>query len=617
MSGPVWQQASIKKFANELSKEIKVELKPQDVNRRLNTHILEVRIFQGKYAGVIAKEPSSTKKIFDYRSLEWENGRWLNAGNDRFESLEKARRHFSKMCGMFVPRPKRPKITDSETYLKPFVQFLKDNAEEPKTFVMKVLTQYKIVIIGETHHRPVYWSFNSSLIADTDFPKYVGTIYLELPSNNQDLINKFLDSDKCDKKLVIEMLRNNLWMGWPDQPILDFFATVWKINQNLSSDKKLRIILVDMQRPWEKIYKREDWRQYDVDRDEYMANNILRDIQDNPIDKRNRLFIVGVGHTALDFDLSLFEDYPLKTAGWHLKEKLGAKNVYSIMQHRCVMTNMGRVDGRLCLGLFDSSFEKLENRPLAFTLEKGPFGEQMYDGQPDIQVWSKYRDGFNGYLYLGCLEDEIFSPLIPDFYTDDFVEELERRHRLMFGKGWAESYGIKESNVESFVNWMSGTRGSWGRPRKWRNELGPIDAWKYGDDWETEIQNTKHKSALEYSEAIKSNAKKLFDAIRNADYESHQSGYDWQHFLQPVNVDYEVHHDFPGWVQWICKTFKDNPIESVQFGEVSINQNNLPTISYKIVLHDGQELTGDLPFRYIPKQDNWMGVQGLDWHLRN
>jgi hypothetical protein len=276
---------------------------------------------------------------------------------------------------------------------------------------------------------------------------------------------------------------------------------------------------------------------------------------------------------------------------------------------------MGRVDGRLCLGLFDSAFAALDNKPMAFTLDVGPFGKEQYDADPDQPVQCNYRDGFSAYLYLGPLEDEIFSPLIDGFYTDEFVKELERRHSLMFDKGWAATYEIKELNAKSFISWMSGKGGSWGRSR-WQNKLGPIDAWKFGDNWEEEYRKEKHKYALEHPEVIKAVAKELFDAVQNADYEHHSDGSDWGNFLSETpNVDYQVHHHFDNWVQWVCKTFSENPIESVDLGEVSKGPNGLPTISYVVSLRDGRELKGLLPFRYMPKQEIWMGIEGIDWHI--
>lgn len=602
-----WRRVTVKRLAKRFPKKPeKRKISKKVANEFLNANIIEVSAFRGKYAGVVAKVPLLFKTIFDYRSFEFEGGKWKNAGNSSFGSIEDSRLHFRKLCSRRIKRPKRPAVDDPVAHLKQFVSFLRTDGQNPMTFALSALAENKILIIGEIHHRPLYWAFNSSLASNEKFPKLAGTIYLELPSDKQKLVDKFLAGDKCDEELIIDVLRSFFWNGWPDQAMLDFFTTVWKTNQNLKPKDRLRIVLVDMERPWKKIKKRKDWRRYNVDRDKYMADNILKDIEKHPGEKRNSLFLVGVGHTALNFNISYFGDIPQKTAGWYLRQALG-EDVYAIMQHRCVMTNNGRVDGRLQLGLFDSAFEEYGKQPIAFSLEKGPFGELMYDGEPDRQVWSKFKDGFNGYLYLGPLENEIFSPLIDGFYTDEFEKELDRRVQLMYNKSLKERLGKK-----NIVDWMSG---SWGKPRKWRTELGPIDAWKSGDEWKDDYRKKNHELALKNSEVIKDAAKQLIDDIRNTDYEYHRSGIDWQNFLTG-NVSYQVNRNFPGWVQWICKTFKDNPIKSVKFGNVFSNRKELPTIPYTITLQDGSKLTGNLPFKYMPKEEGWMGIEGIDWHLK-
>jgi len=215
---------------------------------------------------------------------------------------------------------------------------------------------------------------------------------------------------------------------------------------------------------------------------------------------------------------------------------------------------------------------------------------------------SLYRDGYSAYLFLGSLEYEIFSPLIAGFYTDEFVKEIERRYLLVFGKSWSETYN-REPNAESFIAWMT----SWGRPRKWRRFLGPMNAWQYGDDWERLIQEKQHKFALNQPEEIVKSAEKLFDAIRNADY-------DKPYMVR--QLDYTAARWADEWAEWICKTFRDNPVMSVELGEVFRGENSLPTVPYKLTLKDGKLLEGNLPFRYEPLSEHWQPRVGLDWHLR-
>jgi hypothetical protein len=440
-----WRRISTAKTANRLpfADAQTVEVKPELAKMWLDARIIEVRIFQQHHAMVIAEvKPQGKPSFFDGRIVNLENGKWLDAGQSVYKSVDQARSTFAGSCAEYVEKPVRPKIDDPDAYLQPFVDFLENNAQAPKAFVMSALAKHKVVIMGEIHHRPRYWAFNSSLVTDPDFAEHVGVIYMELPSNDQDLVNEFLAGPDCNTVPVVRILRDNLWMGWPDQPMLDFFVKVWMVNQNLPAGQKIRIVLVDMQRPWGKIQQRNDWAQYElVNRDRQMADNILADFRQHSQDKRNAFFIVGCGHTMLNF--KYFEGSPVTSAGWYLRNDLGPDKVYAIFQHGCVMTNWGRVDGRLCLGLFESAFARLGNKPMAFTLEDGPFGVQSFDACPDRPVNSTYRDGYNAYLYLGPLETEIFSPLIAGFYSDQFVKELDRRYRVMYGKSLVEGVACR------------------------------------------------------------------------------------------------------------------------------------------------------------------------------
>jgi len=597
---------------------------PEKAQMWLNARIVEVRVYKDTVAMVITELLDPSK--FDMRYVGRENDRWLNRGHDgAVDSLEEARQVFASKCARFVPsdEPRRGRVDDLEAHLKRFTQFLKrhvltDKVQDPKLFVLDALANHKVVIMGEIHHRPRYWAFNASLVEDARFAETVGTIYMELPSNDQALVDQFLAAEELDTMPVIEMLRDMLWMGWPDQPMLDFFVTVWKVNQGLPPGLRLRIVPVDMERPWEKIRERKDWAKYDVDRDRYMAENVVRDMSEHPEETRNALFIVGVGHTMLNL---LYPDgtTPMKSAGWHLRRELGPESIYAFFPHMPAQTNMGGVHGRLCLGLFDTAFAAVGNKPVAFPLTTGPFGEQWFDAMPDnpASPRSTYRHGYSAYLYLGPLEDEIFSPLIDGFYTDEFMKEIDRRYRMMFGKPWHEAYGRERTDVESFIDWMSGGPGSWGQPRKWIPLLGPLNAWHYGDEWEDMVAAEKHKYALERPEVIVDAATKLIDAIRTADYEKdYLVGGAWQQF---ITVEYCVQTDYPSWVAWVCKAFKENPIESVELGEVfesfSEFRGNVPTIPYKLTLRDGSGLEGNLRFYYLPVLQTWSGLEGLDWHL--
>jgi hypothetical protein len=106
--------------------------------------------------------------------------------------------------------------------------------------------------------------------------------------------------------------------------MLDFFVTVWRVNQDLPPEQRLRIVLADMERPWKDIQKREDWNKYDVNRDKFMAEKVLADLKKRPEDPRHALFIVGFAHAGLDLKHTE-GGTPLEKAGWHLRQTLGTQ----------------------------------------------------------------------------------------------------------------------------------------------------------------------------------------------------------------------------------------------------------------------------------------------------
>ena len=584
-----------------------------------STHILEVLMWEGTYAGVIAKLPEG-RKPYDIRHLEWEDGRWLNRGNDRRGSREEARTHIRRSWAMLHsdPYPHFP-VADPEAYLQRHVDFLKEEARDPAALVKRAIATHKILIMGEIHHRPRYWDFNESLVREPGFPGRVGTIYMELPSHGQALVDQFLAAEELDVMPVIEMLRDMLWMGWPDQAMLDFFVTVWRVNQALPPAQRVRIVLVDMARPWSEIQKREDWRKYDTDRDRLMADNILQDLAVHPTETRNALFITGIGHASLA-QQQLTETVSLSSAGFHLRQELGTDQVYAVIPHMPRITNMGEVRGRLALGLFDHAFAERGNRPLAFPLRSGPFGKLPFDARPEFPPSGTYGEAYSAFLYLGPLEDEHFAALIPGFYTDAFVQELDRRHAMMHGKGLVEGIGLAAVDGESFTAWMNQ---GWGQPRDWSHHLGPVDAWRYGADWVKVLRARQHQMALGEPDRVKAAAQALFDTLRSMDHnvidgvsERHRSLYD-------------PYRGYDEWVGWILRTFAANPVASVTLGTVFVYESGhpmvephrynpdfsgYPTVPYELSLRDGTVLAGYLPFEYQVQSQTWLGKYGLDWH---
>jgi hypothetical protein len=84
-----------------------------------------------------------------------------------------------------------------------------------------------------------------------------------------------------------------------------------------------------------------------------------------------------------------------------------------------------------------------------------------------------------------------------------------------------------------------------------------------------------------------------------------------------------AHHWHNKLVKWICSTFKEDPIVSIEIGvvfrdnEEIIGKSGWPTVPYKFTLRDGNVLQGQLAFEYNfdGGEGHWHSMQGIDWHL--
>ncbi len=604
-----WSKITTIKMSSTSQETVSSEMK----ENYLNARIVEVRIFKKRIAQVIAKMTEDSTIGYDQRFLVLHNGRWLNVGQEVLApTLEAARKTFARKCERIYQSQlkklgeevancwNRPPIPDPDEHLKPYVDFLRRKGCQPHGFMINAFKRYKLVTMGEIHNRPRYWAFNAELVRDPAFAESVGTVYLELPINHQQNINRFLTQDTCEKDIVIDMLRDFTQLGWPCQPTLDFFIAVWDINQNLSAEKKLRIKLVDMERPWEKIFEREDWQKYDVDRDLFMAQNILKDQQTEQGKERHGFFITGMGHAMEGF---YYADQATKieSAGSYLEQALGDQ-LFTVFQHAPVMTNRGRVSGRLSLGLIDTAFKQLDDRPIAFTLSNSPFGSLPFDGMPDFNGYGNFYDGYDAYLFLSPLENEFFSPLIEGFYSEEFTSEIARRYQLMNGKPIPEKIAGAEK--------MTAMRASfWGQPRQWIRRLGPKEAWHSGDQWQIKIQKAYHAD-VQYKDLV-AELDKIYSGIRKIGAQKHS----WQTWGREFGFSYMTRTDWPGMYSWWYEVTKTFPLESVQYGKLTRNRGGLPQIKATVLLQNGISFAKVFLFEYDALQGCWTAKYGLDLHL--
>ncbi len=178
-----WKRLSVPELAAVMPDHEKKPLPKETAERFLDADILEVHVWYGVHAEVIARMiDGSGSDHIDLRALKLIEGRWLNNGNNGSDTLEHARQRIAKIQAFDAARRlrnERPPVADPAAHLKLFVDFLKREAKDPQEFVLDAIAKHRLVILSELHHRPRQWAFASSLVRSPEFARRVSVIYLE------------------------------------------------------------------------------------------------------------------------------------------------------------------------------------------------------------------------------------------------------------------------------------------------------------------------------------------------------------------------------------------------------------------------------------------------------
>ena len=422
--------------------------------RILDEKIVKIVIYKDSVAAIVTEYGDWL--IFSYTWIE--NGKWVNGGQGMAENMEDTDRQLKEnMPTLYRDLPRIKAITTLPTDTKPFVDFLKLQTLSPEEFVLQQITTHKLVINGEYHRRKVSWDMLRRLITLPNFTEVCGTIFMELPSSEQQTMDTFLEADILNGELIMNIFRNEQLNGWWDKGEYDFICDVWQINQHLPQEKRINIQLVDFQIPYSQIQTAEEYNaaiNQAENRNTHMADVVEQYIK-SMADTRGSLFLVGCGHAyksrMAGFASAGGDGKEDLTAGAQLTQRLGSENVFTVFQHVMTCDNSGGHQSLIRGGIFDQAFAANDNRPVGFLLQGSPFGKEPFDGIFEI----KYRDGtglfqdnFDGYLFLCPLNKEPQSEPLLDVFNDQFVAELQRRSTYMDWNGRQETmFGYKVSEL--------------------------------------------------------------------------------------------------------------------------------------------------------------------------
>lgn len=410
----------------------------QQRKKLLDRKIVEMRYYGDSVAAVILEYDELPTHIIGW--LTYEDGQWMNAGEDLGNSLEDARMRAdqkSEQIAGYVRRIVQLKQTSSDPAA--FISYLKANGQPPKDYLLEKLKNHKLVICGELHRRKVSWDLMKDLIRDPEFAENAGTVFVELPSWKQGVFDRFYNSKTMYPELILDIMRAEQVYGWWDRGEYEFLIELWKVNQNLPAINRIRVVAVDEQAPWDRLQTKEDVNSYmkvQKDRNGHMADIIESHLK-NSSDKRSNLFIVGYAHAEKSqwhgIASAIRGKVAQPTAGRQLTDRFSESEVFIVFPHTMIMNNASGSKGPLRNGLFDEIFA-IDGNSTGFDLKNSPFGREPYDasdpGRFNMRSGS-YEQNFDGYIFFGPLDNEGPEYHVYDIFTDEFVGEIKRRAYIM------------------------------------------------------------------------------------------------------------------------------------------------------------------------------------------
>ncbi len=265
----------------------------QEVRRGIFAEeVVSVVSYRDSVAAVIVREAP------DYLLLNYcwiENGRWVNGGQDLADdSADMERVLMRKMPRMYADLPRIERVRKLPESVAPFAAFLAGIDESPEEFLMRKLSEHRLVINGEIHRRKVSWDMLRRLIAMPEFPERVGTVFMELPSHRQATIDAFFSADTLDTGKILSVFRDEQLNGWWDKGEFDFICDLWHLNRTLTEEKRIKVVLADYQVQYSAVTEAAPELE---DRNTHMANVIASRIESGN-DRRGNLFLVGCAHAS-------------------------------------------------------------------------------------------------------------------------------------------------------------------------------------------------------------------------------------------------------------------------------------------------------------------------------
>lgn len=337
-----------------------------------------------------------------------------------------------------------------------YTNFLENQNQSAKDYVLSLFDQYDYVILTErAHYEKTQYDFIIDLISDKRFINNVGNIFTEIGvSTQRDNVKAFLQADNLSeeevKQKALDIYRNIEYLEWDKSSYYYFLIKLYEINSELKPNKKLNLEYSDIPFSWSDFDSKKQYVEFQKTliskRDSIIASQIISTIKSDEFTKnRSHKALIILNYRHGFTNIRLTQNGPKENnTGRYLKEYFQDK-LASVL----INTVYNRNDDNFYLikeGKWDAAFELTQKNNIGFDFANSPFGKDTFDLYP-IQNDLTYNDVFQGFIYISPIDSFIFEKGVPNFITDDFKTEFQRRSLL-------QGYEVTDEMIKDYNNKM-------------------------------------------------------------------------------------------------------------------------------------------------------------------
>ena len=288
--------------------------------------------------------------------------------------------------------------------------------------IVSAFDRYRIVALGDLHGCQELYDFISVLIRNPDLPSKVNDIVVEFGNAlYQDVADRYVSGESVTAAELSHVWRDHTNPIVFDSPVYEkFFETVRDVNKALPENKRLRVLLGDPPIDWSKTTTNKEWGRMLFQRDPYFASVVEKEVLARG---RKALLIIGGAHLVRGISNN---NVTARIESQHPRSML------IIIPHDGFREQQEELEPRL--GSWKAGSLALLKGTWLGSLHPGQRWPQMKDAKLlDSKMAPKLEDVADAWLWVGGRDQLTEALPFPGIYRDEYWNELQRRHRIMWG----------------------------------------------------------------------------------------------------------------------------------------------------------------------------------------